>query len=125
MKTLHSNVYNGSILTSIYTSDSDQAIMVNVDCASTVQSGSPTIPKTTYLTIAICKRVDSSNFCVTLPALSPYGSIVEVYADGGSITIFPQSGTFLDGSSSVSTATGARFRSVITQGGNVNWAKID
>lgn len=126
MKILRTSLSGGLLYTSIYTSDNEEAIMVNVDCASTVQAGSPSITPATYLTIAVCKWVDSSNFCVQLDSPPPaqYGNIIEVHADGGSITVFPQSGTFFDGSSSVSTSTCARFRYVIGDS-TVGWSKVD
>lgn len=118
---------SGTVVTSFYNSDSDHAVMLNVECASAVKAGSPTITAVTYLTVAVCKRVDASNFCVQLPPpAAPYGKVVEVYADGGSITIFPTSGTFFDGSASVSTTTGARFRTILsTDNAVIAWAKTD
>ena len=118
----------GVIVTSIYKSDSDKAVMLILDCASNVQAGSPSITAVTYLTIATCRWVDASNFCVQLPSppFSLIGCIVEIYAEGGPVTIFPPIGvsTFLDGSSSFTTTTGAKFRCVLSSsfGG---WAKLD
>ena len=116
----------GVIVTSIYKSDSDKAVMLILDCASNVQVGSTSITAVTYLTIATCRWVDASNFCVQLPPANLYGSIVEIYAEGGPVTIFPPNGvsTFLDGSSSFTTTTGAKFRCVLGAGFG-GWAKLD
>ena len=118
----------GIIITSIFKGlDSDKEMMLNIDCASAVKAGSPSITITTFRTIAICKRVDGSNFCVQLPTSQiQFGAVIEVYADGGSITIFPETGTFFDGSSSFSTSGGAQFRRILsTDGSTVAWAKLD
>lgn len=133
MKVLRSSPDSqGIIVTSIYDGLPDDAtVMLNVDCASTVQSGSPTITIVTFLTIAVCKRIDASNFCVQLPSSAQLGAVVEIYAQGGTIEVFPpfaefSPGTFFDGSSSVSISTGARFRYIVTTDGSfARWAKID
>jgi len=87
----------------------DSAIGVTVVlCAGTVQAGSPFISfGRSYRTIAICKRVDASNFACQLPDSSIYTwQEIEIIPDGGSITVF---GIFFDGSTSFSSSTGMKF----------------
>lgn len=119
---------SGNIVTSIFKGlDGDKELMLNILCASNVKAGSPTITPQTFRTIAVCKRVDSSNFCVQLPAAPPpqIGSVIEVYPEGGSITIFPDYGTFFDGSSSLSTSDAVQFRYIVNADSSVGaWAKI-
>lgn len=113
--------------------DSDHEIILNIDCVGAAQAGSAQIrgPET-YRTIVIGKWIDASNFGINLPIPFQVGWVIEVYADGGTIEIFPgyNAGfsplTFLDGSSSVSTSTGAKFRSLFSPTANANlWAKLD
>ena len=106
--------------------NSDETIEIRVDCAGTVFAGSATINAlTTYETIVVCNWIDSSNFCVRLPAPGMYPrKVIEIYPIGGSITIFSQNAggsqiNFLDGSSSISTTMGVRFRSI-----NGSWGVI-
>jgi hypothetical protein len=108
--------------------NSDEMVVVKVDCAGTGFAGATIIPGTiTYETFVVCRRVDASNFCVQLPAPSPEFKVLEVCAEGGSITLFPVNGgggasTFLDGTSSLVTTRGVRLRSVASPTLGVVWA---
>ena len=112
----------------------DSSVIVHyLDCAGTAQSGSTQIiPPASYQTVVVGKWVDASNYGINLPTPFQIGWVIEVYADGGTIEIFPgyNAGlsplTFLGGGSSVSTSTSARFRSVYSPTANANlWAKLD
>lgn len=108
----------------------DVGYLVHVPAVGT--TGGQVLPSlNARLLIALVNRVDSSNYSVSLPSdqspphnVNP-GDLVEVYAENGSITIFPPGGeTFLDGSTSVSTSIGALFRRVINNLGYNRWARL-
>lgn len=112
--------------------NNDAVMLRYVDCAGTAFAGAAYIQfdNQDYHTVVVCRWVDSSNFCVILPP-SGLDNVVEVLATGGDITIFPQTaaftqGTFLDGSSSVSTSGGVKFRAVPqdASGGSYKWARL-
>lgn len=101
----------------------DIATMQNVDGKGTTQAASASITLNRNHTVAVCRHVDASNFGVSFTAQPivgagsitgdhvTLGAIVEVYAEQGNITVYPDSGsgTFLNGASSVVVASGAKF----------------
>jgi hypothetical protein len=102
----------------------DRTTHLNMNCAGTNLATAASLPVTTPKTLAVCKRVDASNFAVQLPPFGIAGAEVEVYARGGTVTVFPQS-TFVDGSSSANVASGARFRNVLlTDSFVTQWARL-
>lgn len=105
-----------------------------IDCSGTTQAGASQIGRleTIHTMIVIGKRIDASNYAINLPNIPDVGNVVEVYAEGGSIEIFPGKDggfnplPFFDGSSSVTTTTGKRFRSLYSPTANKYlWAIID
>ena len=109
----------------------DVGLVEQMDCAGTTASAAPIIASNSVQTIvAVCRWVDASNFCVQLPTPQQTGDVIEVYAEGGTITIFSPAGftpsSFLDGSTSVTTSTGKRFRAVDpVAGGLTRWAALN
>jgi hypothetical protein len=119
---------NGNSAVSVIELDTDVVVSEQINCASAVFSGSPGIPLASGKTIAICKWIDASNFCVQMNLQGQQiGTEVEIIPEGGTITVFPANAggaaIFLDGSSSISTATGIRLRFVEGQTASA-WARI-
>lgn len=105
--------------------ENNQINVLHIDGAGTTQVTGAYINNDAWRTVAVCRYVDASNYAFNLPIASYQGQEIEVYADGGTIEIFLWQGTFLDGSSSLSVAAGARFISVIPHGVfTPTWARI-
>ena len=107
---------------------SDHLLAVNVDAAGTGWNNAIQINVNSVATVAVVKYKDASNYGAILSGTSGFmnnptpGMVVEVFADGGDITLFPPSqalilpGTFFDGSSSIviPAGQGRRFRLVVS-----------
>lgn len=126
MEVITTQVFNGvEFPYSQYFDHVDLMMRVNASGTTAVSATQLSGSDTSYKKIAVCHRVDASNYAVTLPI----GALryVEIYTDGsGNIEVFPPNGgTFLNGTTSVTVTNGASFRTVgpIVTGSPV-WACI-
>ena len=123
-----------------YVGENIDAINVqNVNASGTTWQTAAPIKCNSGLTIAICRRVNSSNYSVLLDNQSSYqspsnqvsfppqlASAVEVYAENGPITVFLTFGaSFLDGTTSKVVSSGTRFTFVQGSNGGPIWAYLD
>jgi len=107
----------------------DRESFLIVNCSGSDLSGSQLIPNSFYKNTVVCKYADASNFCAQLSSDAPLGTEVEIYAEGGNVTVYPGydpvgSATFLDGDSFVTFSSGAKFKRLLSSNGNSKWACI-
>lgn len=99
--------------------DDDVTVKVLIDCAGTDSASSAPIPTNfNGRLVAVCRRVDASNFAVGLSILGFLeGREIEIVPENGSIEIFAQNfagaSTFMDGSASITTSVGVKLRQLI------------
>jgi len=94
------------------------ATMQNINASGNSSSTAQAINLSNNLSVAVCTRIDSSNYGVRLPVSGHVvpGMVAEIYASGGDITVFLDSvvgsPVFFDGATSVTvvSGTGKRFR---------------
>jgi|SRR5882672_3444820 len=115
----------------IFSGEYRHAFIITINASGTTEATAANIPWNSpnpeYL-IVRCHRVDGDNTGILLPRGPAAGSVIEIFTDNGSVIAYTYPGfedivpaePFLDGSTSITVTSGARFRST----GGV-WAKSD